>query len=95
MPFELTVATSDPCDRFLRVCSAYPIKKRALAVLRSYCEGNGHGEIDLDGPMWALADLSHLTGDRRHHSHVPQVRPVSPRCAVARTGGNRGANAPH
>ena len=34
------------------------LKKRALAVLRSYCEGHGHGEIDLDGPMWALADLS-------------------------------------
>ena len=24
VPFELTVATSDPCDRFLHVCSAYP-----------------------------------------------------------------------
>ena len=35
------------------------IKHRALGVLRSYCEGRGHGEIDLDGPMWALADLSH------------------------------------
>ena len=35
------------------------IKKRALAVLHSYCEGHGHGEIDLDGPMWALLDLSH------------------------------------
>jgi hypothetical protein len=33
------------------------IKKVALAVLRSYCECHKHGEIDLDDPMWALADL--------------------------------------
>src|SRR3954468_11585379 len=25
VPFELTVAASDPCDRFLHVCSAYPL----------------------------------------------------------------------
>jgi hypothetical protein len=24
VPFELTVVVSDPCDRFLHVCSAYP-----------------------------------------------------------------------
>lgn len=31
--------------------SGAEIKKRALAVLLSYCEGHGHGEIDLDGPI--------------------------------------------
>jgi hypothetical protein len=28
VPFELTVAASDPCDRFLHVCSAYPLYGR-------------------------------------------------------------------
>lgn len=36
------------------------VKRRALTVLRSYCEpGAGLGTADLDGPLWALVDVSH------------------------------------
>lgn len=35
------------------------IKRRALTVLRSYCEGAGMSEVDLDGPFWALIDTSY------------------------------------
>ena len=34
------------------------VKRRALTVLRSYCSGAGVGENDLDGPIWALLDIS-------------------------------------
>jgi len=36
------------------------VKRRALTVLRSYCEADaGLGEPDLEGPLWALVDVSH------------------------------------
>lgn len=35
------------------------VKRRALTVLRNYCEAaGGVGEPDLEGPLWALADLT-------------------------------------
>ncbi len=35
------------------------VRRRALTVLRSYCEGSGLSEGDLEGPLWALVDISH------------------------------------
>lgn len=35
------------------------IRRRALTVLRSYCEGAGVGENGIDGPLWALVDVSY------------------------------------
>ena len=35
------------------------IRRRALTVLRSYCEGAGVGEEGIEGPLWALVDVSH------------------------------------
>ena len=35
------------------------IQRRALALLWNYVDGRGAGEEELDGPMWALIDLSH------------------------------------
>jgi hypothetical protein len=39
--------------------AAEDVKRRALAVLWSYWNGRGAGEVELDGPLWALIDLSH------------------------------------
>ena len=35
------------------------IRRRALTVLRSYCEGAGLGPEEIAGPLWALVDVSH------------------------------------
>ena len=35
------------------------IKRRALTVLRSYVDGTGIGADALEGPLWALVDVSY------------------------------------
>ena len=35
------------------------IRRRALTVLRSVCEGAAIGEDGIDGPLWALVDVSY------------------------------------
>lgn len=35
------------------------IKRRALTVLRSYCEGAELGTHEIAAPLWALVDVTH------------------------------------
>ena len=35
------------------------IKRRALTVLRSYCDGAELGTHEIAGPLWALVDVTH------------------------------------
>ena len=37
------------------------IKRRALTVLRSYTEGGALGRTEIEGPLWALVDVSYAS----------------------------------